>query len=149
MRNDVVVEAITAGDIRPLYPLVVATEPGLLWSQWDRYARRLVRVSPRAKEGILVARRRGHLMPCGAVCYRLDRDLRYGLMLTAEHFVAIDLLYPQAVLAALAAALDGIADRFGCAAIRSVLHDRDVTVAENLSIVGHSRDGLTLTKHRL
>jgi hypothetical protein len=149
IRNDVTVEALTAGDIRPLYPLVMAVEPGLLWPQWDRYARRMVRTMPRAKEGIVVARRRGHALPCGAVCYRLDRDLRHGLVLTAEHFVAIDLLYPQAVLAALAQALDDLADRFDCAAIRSVVHDRDVTVADNLSIIGHNRDGLMLTKHRL
>ncbi|MCB8880690.1 hypothetical protein ACELLULO517_10645 [Acidisoma cellulosilytica] len=147
-RNDVVVEALTAGDIRPLYPLVLAVEPGLLWSQWDRYARRMVRARPPVREGIIVARRRGHPMPCGAVCYRRDRDLRHGLVLTAEHFVAIDLLYPQAVLTALARALDELADRFDCAAIRSVVLDRDRAVAENLGVVGHNRDGLMLTKYR-
>lgn len=142
------VEALAAGDIRPLFPLVQAVEPGLLWSQWDRYARRMVKASPRAKEGIFVARRRGQVHPCGAVCFRLDRDLRHGLVLTAEHFIAVDLLYPQAVLAALAQALDALADRFHCAAVRAILHESDAMVADNLGIVGHNRDGLMLTKHR-
>jgi hypothetical protein len=148
LRNEVMVEGLAPGDIRPLYPLVLAAEPGLLWPQWDRYAKRMVRNGPRAREGILVARRLRQALPCGAVCYRLDRDLRHGLVLTAEHFVAIDLLYPQIVLTALAQALDGLADRFDCAAIRSVVHDRDAAVAENLGVIGHSRHGLMLTKHR-
>ena len=83
VQNEIAVESIAAADIRPLFPLVRAVEPGLLWPQWDRYARRVARSGPRAKEGIVVARRRGHAMPCGAVCYRLDRDLRLGSVLTA------------------------------------------------------------------
>jgi hypothetical protein len=146
-RNDVVVQPIVAGDIRPLFPLVQAIEPGLLWPQWDRYARRMLKEKLRTKEGIVVARRRGQMMPCGAVCYRLDRDLRYGSVLTAEHFIAIDLLYPQVVLEALAAALDELADRLGCPVIRSIVHDRDQKIADDLKDVGHLRDGLMLAKH--
>jgi hypothetical protein len=146
VQNEIAVESIAAADIRPLFPLVRAVEPGLLWPQWDRYARRVARSGPRAKEGIVVARRRGHAMPCGAVCYRLDRDLRLGSVLTAEHFIAVDLLYPHAVLAALAMALDELAKRFGCDAIRSILHDRDPKIAEDLGGAGHNRDGLMLTK---
>lgn len=147
VQNEITVESITAADIRPLFPLVQAVEPGLLWSQWDRYARRLARINPRTKEGIVVARRRSHIMPCGAVCYRLDRDLRFGSVLTAEHFIAVDLLYPDAVLAALATALDELARRFGCTAIRAIVHDRDPKIAEDLGGAGHNREGLTLTKN--
>ena len=148
-QNDVVVQPIAAGDIRPLFPLIQAVEPGLLWSQWDRYARRLARGRASAKEGIIVARRRGQKHPCGVVCYRRQGDLRYGSVLTAEHFVAIDLLYPQAVLAALAGALDDLAAGFGCAAIRSIVRKSDTDIVDELRMAGHSDDGRTLTKRRV
>ena len=98
----------------------------------------------------MVARRRGHSLPCGAVHYRLERNLRYGQLLTAEHFIAIDLLYPQAVLAALFEALDDIATKCGCSAMRSILHDSGhdsgADLLDRLCITGHRRDGVTITK---
>ena len=106
----------------------------------------------------MVARRRGHSLPCGAVHYRLERNLRYGQLLTAEHFIAIDLLYPQAVLAALFEALDDIATKCGCSAMRSILHDSGhdnghdsghdsgADLLDRLCITGHRRDGMTITK---
>jgi hypothetical protein len=147
-QNDVVVQAIVPADIRPLFPLIQAVEPGLVWSQWDRYARHLARGRARSKDGIIVARRRCQTHPCGAVCYGQQRDLRYGLMLTAEHFVAVDLLYPEVVLAALASALDDLAARFNCAAIRSIVRKSDADIVEELRMAGHRDDGRTLTKHR-
>jgi hypothetical protein len=144
--TDIAVQPLAGGDIRPLYPLILAVEPGLQWSQWDRYARRLAKPKARPKEGIIVARRRGHAHPCGAVCYRQDHNLRFGLVLTAEHFIAVDLLYPQAVLAALAAALEGVAQKLGCTAIRSIVRTSDGQTIEELSMAGHRDDGRLLTK---
>jgi hypothetical protein len=146
MKADVLVEPITLRDIRPLFPLMQAVEPGLQLSAWLAYAKRMTKPKGGLKSGIAVARRRGQAMPCGAVCYRLDRDLRFGSLLTAEHFIALDLLYPQAVLTALFEALDGLAAELHCSAIRSIVHDNRSDVAENLRDAGHRRDGMTLTK---
>jgi hypothetical protein len=146
MKSDVLVEPITLRDIRPLFPLMQAVEPGLQLSAWLAYAKRLTKPKAGLKSGIAVARRRGQTMPCGAVCYRLDRDLRFGSLLTAEHFIALDLLYPQAVLTALFDALDGLAAELRCSAIRSIVHDSRSDVVENLRDAGHRRDGMTLTK---
>jgi len=117
---DVLVEPMTVGDIRPLFPLMRAVQPDLTLSAWLTYSRRVARAKLGARVGIMVARRRGHSLPCGAVHYRLDSNLRYGQLLTAEHFIAIDLLDPHAVLAA--------------------LFDR-------LCVAGHRLDGMTLTKN--
>jgi hypothetical protein len=143
---DVLVEPIAPGDIRPLFPLMRAVDPELNLSAGLRYSRRMTRTKSGARAGIMVARRRGHKLPCGAVHYRLDRNLRYGQMLTAEHFIAIDLLYPHAVLAALFGALDEIATECGCNAMRSILHDSRADLLEKLCVAGHRRDGMMLTK---
>jgi hypothetical protein len=147
MLADVLVKPITVGDIRPLFPLMRAVEPEIKLSAWIRYSRSMTKAKAGARAGIIVARRRGHNLPCGAVHYRVDRNLRYGQLLTAEHFIAIDLLYPNKVLAALFEALDAIAVDYGCSAMRSILRDTKPEVLDNLSVAGHRRDGMTLTKN--
>ena len=143
---DVSVGPMTQADIRPLFPLMQAAEPELKLSAWLRYSRRMNRAKARTRGGIMVARRPGRILPCGAVHYRLDHNLRHGQLLTAEHFIAIDLLYPHAVLAALFTALDDIAAERDCSAMRSILHDGRADLLDRLCVAGHRRDGVTLTK---
>ncbi len=143
---DVMVEAMTAADIRPLFPLMQATEPELQLNAWLSHARRMARAAPGSKRGILVARRAGQAWPCGAAHYRLERSPRFGSLLTAEHVVALDLLYPHAVLAALFGALEVHAGLFGCNAIRSILRDSRPDLLEKLVVAGHQRDGMTFMK---
>lgn len=142
-----VVQPIQIGDVRPLFPLVQAQEAGLTWFQWQAYAKRVAKSHRMAREGILVARRSGQPLPCGAVCYRIDRDLRFGRILTVEHVIALDLLYPQSVRSALTAALERLALNLGCNIIRAIVPDHHAEVAEELRKAGHSEDGRTLTKH--
>ncbi|HTI02030.1 MAG TPA: hypothetical protein VL752_13870 [Acidisoma sp.] len=142
-----VVQPMQIGDVRPLFPLVQAQDAGLTWLRWQSYAKRVVRSKLGAREGILVARRSGHALPCGAVCYRIDRDLRFGRILTVEHVIALDLLYPQLVRSALTAALERLAVELGCDIIRSIVPANEAEVAEELRRAGHSEDGRTLTKH--
>jgi hypothetical protein len=142
-----VVQPMQIGDVRPLFPIVQAQDAGLTWLRWQSYAKRAARSKLSARMGILVARRSGHALPCGAVCYRLDHDLRFGRVLTVEHVIALDLLYPQAVRSALTAALENLAVALGCDVIRSILSDHDVELVEELRLAGHSVDGRTLTKH--
>ena len=142
-----VVQPMQIGDVRPLFPLVQAQDAGLTWLRWQSYAKRVARSKPGAREGILVARRSGHALPCGAVCYRLDHDLRFGRVLTVEHVIALDLFYPQLVRSVLTTALESLAIALGCDVIRSILSDQDAELVEELRLAGHGQDGLTLTKH--
>ncbi len=143
---DVLVDPMASGDIRPLFPLMQAAEPELRLDAWLGHARRMLKAGCGAKAGIMVARRRGQALPCGAVHYRLDASPRYGNLLTAEHAIALDLLYPQAVLAALFDALELQASQCGCGAIRSILRDSRSGLPEKLPIAGHRRDGTTFLK---
>ena len=143
---DVVVTRIAPGDIRPLFPLMRSVGPELKLSSWLSYSRRMAKVKVGARAGMMVARRRGHGLPCGAVHYRLEHNLRYGHLLTAEHFIALDLLYPHAVLVALFKALDDVATAYGCNAVRSILHDSGVDLLDKICLAGYRRDGMMLTK---
>lgn len=141
-----VVQPMQIGDVRPLFPLVQAQDAGLTWLRWQSYAKRVARARAGAREGVLVARRSGHALPCGAVCYRLDHDLRFGRVLTVEHVIALDLLYPQRVRSALTDALESLAIELRCDIIRSIISDHDAELVAELRLAGHSENGLMLTK---
>lgn len=143
--RDLVIEPFVAADIRTLFPLMREVAPTLGLQPWVHHAKSLLRLRGR-RAGILVARRRANRFPCGAVCYRLDRDIRHGLVLTAEPYITLDLLHPHAVLLALERAIDDIARASGCGAVRAFVPDAGAGIVEGLTQAGYRRDGQTLVK---
>jgi hypothetical protein len=141
-----VTERLQPEQIRTLYPLMRASQPALLLPDWLRYARRVTAARAQSREGVLVVRRPALRHPSGAVCYRRDRGMGPASTLTAEHFIALDLLEPAAVLAALAEGLDGVAERLGCNTILSIVHG-DPSLVENLRSAGHAPDGVVLRRN--
>jgi hypothetical protein len=120
--------------------------PALSLPSWLHFARPVATAARPGRAGILVAHRRGATHPVGAVCYRRDRDMRSGTMLTAEHFIAVDLLYPEAVIHALLSELDCVASKLRCTAIRSIVHGARAGLIDDLRLSGHVAEGVTFTK---
>lgn len=143
---DITVQMLAPDQIRSVYPLIRQAVPALDLPGWQRFARGLVH--PRRPElgGIVVATRLPRPFPCGLFCYRQERDLTHGKVLIGEHFVALDLLEPDIVLAALVAELDALAKRFGCDAVRSVVHGSAPDVASGLAAAGHRPEASLLWK---
>jgi len=139
-----IVELLSRDHIRAVYPLILEAIPGLSLNAWLRFARGATASRRDPKTGIVVARREGHDFPSGLFCYRVERDPANARVLVAEHFVAVDLLHPGDVLAALAAELDELARRTGCTAIRSIVRRPDV--AGGLTQAGHAAEGSLLGK---
>ena len=144
--SDITVQMLEPNQIRSVFPLIRQVVPTLDLAGWMRFARRLV--NPRRAElgGIVVAQRAARPFPSGLFCYRQQRDLTHGKVLIAEHFVALDLLHPDAVLAALLAELDALGNRFGCNAVRSVLHGSAPDIAGRLTEAGHRPEAAMLFK---
>lgn len=139
-----IVQPLAPDELRSVYPLIREAMPSIGLDAWLAFARPLTgrRALP---AGILAARRAGRAFPCGLVCYRVNCHLSIGRLLIAEHFVAVDLLDPQAVLAALVAELDQLGERLGCDAVRSVVHRGETAVASRLYAAGHAAEAaLTL-----
>ena len=138
------VEPLSREQIRTVYPLIREAIPGLSLDAWLRFARAATgkRRSPLA--GVIVARRTGHDFPGGLFCYRVERDPALDKVLIAEHFVAVDLLHPQEILAALARELDEVARRLGCKAVRSMVRRPDIE--GGLILAGHASEGSLLGK---
>ena len=102
--SDFTIELLPPDQIRSAYPLIREALPGLDLVGWLRFARQTAAARRAGRSGIVAARRVGRPYPCGLFCYRIDQDVEQGRVLIAEHFVAVDLLEPAVVLAALVAA---------------------------------------------
>ncbi|HEY1932083.1 MAG TPA: hypothetical protein VGG99_08730 [Acetobacteraceae bacterium] len=140
-----IVQPLTRDELRAVYPLIREAMPSIGLTAWLAFARPLL--GRRATQtGIIAARRAGRAFPCGLFCYRVDSDLANGRMLIAEHFVAVDLLDPKAVLAALVAELDALGQRLGCDAVRSVVHAQEPTIAGGLVAAGHAPEASLMLK---
>src|SRR5579872_3946955 len=132
---------LSRDEIRSVYPLIREVVPSLTLPSWLRFARQLTGLRRAGQCGIVVARRETRMYPCGLFCYRVEDDLTLGKVLMADHFVAIDLLDPGAVLAALVQELDGLAKRLGCQAVRSLAHGGACSVVGDLYAAGHRHEG--------
>ncbi|HUN40033.1 MAG TPA: hypothetical protein VMU81_07070 [Acetobacteraceae bacterium] len=139
------VRALAPDQILSVYPLIREAMPEIALAAWTDYARRVTgRRSHHA--GIMAAWREGRSFPCGLFCYRVDNTLGQGRVLIAEHFVAVDLLDPQGVLAALVAELDALGHRLDCNAVRSVVHGGEPAIAGGLVAAGHTPEASLLLK---
>lgn len=140
---DLIIELLSREQIRSVYPLIREAVATIDLSTWLRFARQLTGPRRAGQCGIVTVRREARTFPCGLFCYRVEDDLKLGKVLTADHFVAVDLLDPGAVLAALVEELDVLAKRLGCEAVRSLVHGGAPTVAGGLYAAGHRPEGAT------
>jgi hypothetical protein len=138
---DFIIELLSRDQIRSVYPLIREAVATIDLTTWLRFARHLTGPRRAGQCGIVTVRREGRTFPCGLFCYRVEEDLKLGKVLTADHLVAVDLLDPGAVLAALVAELDVLAKRLGCHAVRSIVHGGAPTVAGGLYAAGHRPEG--------
>ncbi len=144
-----IIETLSREQLLSVYPLVREAVPTLDLTAWLRFARQLTMPRRRGQSGIVAARREGRVFPCGLFCYRVEQDLKLGKVLIADHFVAVDLLDPAAVLAALVVELDGLAKRLGCQAVRSLLHGGARELEGGLQAAGHRPEETSLLLKKL
>ncbi len=119
--SEITVSPLTAAEIDLVYPLVQSLHPAPSRIAWRRHARRCLAAAAHGRGGIMVARRAGREHPSGLCCYRKEEDFQRGPVLTASHFVALDILDPAPVLAALADGLAALAARLGCVEARALV----------------------------
>lgn len=140
-----IIQPLARDGLRSAYPLIREAMPAISLSAWLTFAGRLT-TRRAALRGIRAARRTGRAFPCGLFCYRVDRHLANGRLLIAEHFVAVDLLDPTPVLAALVAELDGLGRQLACDAVRLVVHRGEPAVASGLDAAGYAPEAALLLK---
>ena len=131
-------EDLSPDSARTVFPLLCEAVPGLTLAGWLGFARRVGSPRQALRSGIVVVRRAPRPMPCGLFIWRRDDDLEHGAVLVAEHLVAIDLLDPAPVMAALVRELEALAKRLGCGGIRTMMIRPDAPIAAQLLAAGHA-----------
>jgi hypothetical protein len=130
------VHPLSGDDARSAYPLIREVEPELDLDSWLAFVRRVTR--PGAdRMGIIVATRAGQRFPSGLFCYRCHDDLALGTVVTADYFVAVDILDPTPVVGAMVSELEVLGERLKCDAVCSIVHNRAETFGHCLRTSGH------------
>ncbi|MDR3464292.1 MAG: hypothetical protein P4L76_18465 [Beijerinckiaceae bacterium] len=140
------VQPLIVSQSRAAYPLIREVVPTVDFKTWSRFVRRTANPRFANRSGIMVALIESRPYPSGLVAYKRDEDLRYGNVLTADHFIAFDLLDRQPIASALIAAMESMGRDLGCDTIRWNLHHKAAGVASHLLSVGHQLGGTVLYK---
>jgi hypothetical protein len=134
------------------FALIQAVMPGVGLEDWQKFATPLVDPRARTRGGILtVVSEQAYI--AGLSIYRVEPDLEHGPALVADHFTALDLFDRQAVVHALAGALEDLARERGCTAIHTNVRERtalkredDNSLVSALCSRGHHIESLRLCK---
>jgi hypothetical protein len=115
------IAGLSREQIPQVYPLVQSALPKLRLEEWVDYALALILDGEEnAPSGILVAEQpRGCAI--GLCAYRSHNHLVQGKVLSIEHFIVLSLVDELRIAAALAAEVETIAQRCGCAAVHTLL----------------------------
>lgn len=109
---------LTPERIAQAFPLIQTAFPAVGLEDWRDFATPLASAKGPADGGIIIAvSEQGYIV--GLCCYRVARDLQHGAVLMADPFVALDLYDPQAVVRALADAVESLARERRCTAIHT------------------------------
>ena len=84
--------------------------------------------------------------PSGLFCYAKEFDLNPGPILSARHFVVLDLFCPEALMAALIVGLEALGSQLHCAVIRTQPFCMAGDVVAGLLAAGHHLEGSSFTK---
>jgi hypothetical protein len=137
---------VSADQVRTVFPLVREAVPGLDLKTWLAFSKRILRPRREPDSGIVAVRRNARSLPCGMFIYHREKDLTHGAILVADHFLALDVLDPPAVMRALTQELEQLANRLGCGAIRATVLSEGSLAEAGLQAAGLNRQGATLWK---
>jgi hypothetical protein len=140
------VSSLQPDETRLVFPLVREAEPAVELAAWVAYARRAVRSGPGGRTGIMIATRAAQRFPSGLFCYRCHDDLVLGHVVTADYFVAVDILDPRPVVNVMVGALEALGHQLHCNAVRSVARSRPDLLSACLETAGHHLEATNFVK---
>ncbi|RMD61838.1 MAG: hypothetical protein D6826_08905 [Alphaproteobacteria bacterium] len=146
------IHPLTPERIAPAFPLVQTAFPDVTLAEWAAFAKRLLDENNPPGTGILsVLSERDYI--AGLAVHHVERDLRHGPALIADHFIALDLFGRGAVVQALAEALETLARGYDCNAVHILIPENAIAprshanvFIEVLRAVGHRAESRCLCK---
>ncbi len=129
------------------FPLIQAAWPAIDLAAWKSFIRSF-RAESTAGQSDVVALRNSAGYLSGVLAYRRDWDLRAGPILTAQLFLAIDLLNSLRTIGALLEAVETRASELGCAGVQVRVCNEQARLASCLNTLGLSREASVFSRNR-
>jgi len=128
--------SLVAEDVDVAFPLIHAASPDVGLATWRDFARGFVGLpSPYPAGAIGLRNEAGYL--CGILTYRIDRDLRHGMVLSIDIFAALDVTGEVAAMRALLQAAEAKANELRCGVARIQIERSEGTQAQRLLASGY------------
>jgi len=127
------------------FPLVHAAVPVVDLRAWQDFMQATVAAAEQPTVGALGLRHEGGYL-CGLIVYRKQRDLRHGMTLVVDLFVALDVVSEGAAAQALLHAAEAMARDLGCAAVHIRLNADWQSLTDHISSYGYGADAQILAK---
>lgn len=127
--------ALSEGLAAPTLPLAQVTWPEVDLEHWQRFIRSFAGCGEQALSGILALRDAGDYF-CAMFAYRVDPDVRRGLVLTVQLFTAVDLANSPKFAQRLLAAAEAKARELGCSSVEIRLYRAQSNLAYQLRSLG-------------
>lgn len=133
--------ALGPQDIAVVFPLVHAVAADIDLPRWRRFAERML-----APPGGALGLRGAAGYVCGLLLYRVEHDLRHGMVLAVDLFTALDLVNEERAAHALMHAAEAKARELGCAATHIRTAAAQPALAALLAAAGHAPEAAVFCK---
>ncbi len=143
-------QPLTPERVAQAFPLIQTAFPAVSLEDWRDFATPLASAPCQADGGIVtVVSEQGYIV--GLCCHRVARDLQHGAVFMADPFLILDLFDQEAVVRALADAVESLARERRCTAIHTSLPETGVKGADAwlvriLRARGHRVESLGMCK---
>jgi hypothetical protein len=127
--------ALAEGQAALTLPLAQVTWPDLDLEHWRTFIRSFAAYGKRAPSGILALRDAGDYF-CAMFAYRVDPDVRRGLVLSVQLFTAVDLANSPKFARTLLSAAEAKGREFGCTNVEIRLYRAQSNLAFQLRSLG-------------
>jgi hypothetical protein len=137
--------ALSPDQVALAFPLVRAAVPLVDLRAWQGFIRATTDAPGPATVGALGLRHEGGYI-CGLIVYRKQQDLRHGMTLVVDLFVALDLVSEAPAANALFHAAEAKARELGCTAVQIRLNAGWQSLAEHARSHGYGTEAQILAK---
>lgn len=128
------VATLSGDQVSQAFPLIQAVWPEADLAAWRSFVQFFDRGAA-GESGVLAVRDPADYI-WGILAYRLDRDLRKGLVLTAQLFAAVDLTNALRTAQAVVEVAEARAAELGCTGVQIHLHNDRTGLASRLRALG-------------
>jgi len=145
MRSPYISFSLETKDVATVLPLVDTAAAGIDLARWRNFVRRIINAQRSSPAGAVGLRSPDGYV-CGLLIYRVECELRHGLVLAIDLFTALALRHEERAIHALIKVAEVKARELACAATRVRIYASQKSFAEHFMAAGYSQEAILFSK---